>query len=531
MEGQDSPEAYELDPFRPYGSGTAAHRVAVEEAVERIRRGDLLQANVCMRLEGRIRGSLLAAWVHGVREARPAYAAFVGGPGRAVASLSPELFLRSRGGMVVSEPIKGTAPADAEPAALQASAKDRAENVMIVDLMRNDLGRVAEYGSVSVDELCELRPAAGVWHLVSRVSARLRAGATAADLLRATFPPGSVTGAPKIQALKLIAELEGSSREVYCGAIGLCSPRSGLELNVAIRTLEATGEELSLGAGGGVVAESTGPGEVAEALAKARGVCRAVGAGLIELPTASSDTRGLERMRDRPDPALGILETLAVADGRCVSLADHLVRLGRSAARLGLTPPAGLEGEIEAAAATIADGALRIVCSERGHEIASRSRPGAGPVELLPVVLAGGLGSEKWADRRSIDSFSPPGVAPLLVDLDGSVLEAGYAALAILRQGSLLVPPLDGRILPSISRTRLVESAGRLGLDVSTRSFSLRQAREADALILTSSLRGPHPGILAGGPPPDRALALCEELAAGSIPMKTAGGRLSAGSD
>ncbi|MFN8152106.1 MAG: chorismate-binding protein [Solirubrobacterales bacterium] len=371
-----APEAYELGPVRPYGSGTASHRVAVEEAVERIKRGDLLQANVCMRLEGRIRGSLLSAWVRGVREARPAYAAFVGGADRSVASLSPELFLRSRDGVVASEPIKGTAPADTDPAALRASAKDRAENVMIVDLMRNDLGRVAEFGSVTVDELCEVRPAAGVWHLVSRVSARLREGATAADLLRATFPPGSVTGAPKIQALKLIAELEGTAREVYCGAIGLSSPLSGLELNVAIRTLEAAGEELSLGAGGGVVAESTGAGEVAEALTKARGVCRAVGAELIEAPATGGDVRGLRWIAERPDPELGILETIAVADGRCVisPITSRVSR--RSAARLGLPLLTGLEEEIEAEATEIADGGLRIVCSRQGHEIGPRSRPG-----------------------------------------------------------------------------------------------------------------------------------------------------------
>jgi len=135
---------------------------------------------------------------------------------------------------------------------------------MIVDLMRNDLGRVCEYGTVTVPALCELRQAAGVWHLVSRVTGRLRDDTGPAELLRATFPPGSVTGAPKVQALRVISQLEATGREAYCGAMGLSSPLSGLELNVAIRTLETRAGRLWLGAGGGVVSDSTPAGEVAE---------------------------------------------------------------------------------------------------------------------------------------------------------------------------------------------------------------------------------------------------------------------------
>ena len=151
---------------------------------------------------------------------------------------------------------------------------------MIVDLMRNDLGRVCEYGSVEVPALTELREAPGVWHLVSTVTGTLRPGVGDAELLRASFPPGSVTGAPKIRAMRVIAELEASGREAYTGAIGYASPVAGLELNVAIRTLETSGERIWLGAGGGVVADSDPQGELEECLVKARPVVKAAGGEL-----------------------------------------------------------------------------------------------------------------------------------------------------------------------------------------------------------------------------------------------------------
>src|SRR6185295_15475979 len=151
----------------------------------------------------------------------------------------------------------------------------------IVDLMRNDLGRVCEYGTITASEPV-IQPHAGVWHLVSQVRARLREGAGDGALLRATFPPGSVTGAPKVQAMHVISELEATGREAYTGAIGYASPLAGLELNVAIRTFEARNGALWLGAGGGIVADSNPMLELEECLVKARPLVAAAG-GLIEV--------------------------------------------------------------------------------------------------------------------------------------------------------------------------------------------------------------------------------------------------------
>ncbi|MCL2419545.1 MAG: chorismate-binding protein, partial [Conexibacteraceae bacterium] len=150
-------------------------------------------------------------------------------------------------------------------------------HVMIVDLMRNDIGRVCEYGSVTAPRRATAQARPGLWHLVTNVEGRLRPDIGDAQLLRATFPPGSVTGAPKVQSLMVIAELEPTGREVYTGAIGYASPLAGLELNVAIRTLELADGRLWLGVGGGIVADSDPRAELEETLVKARPVAAAIG--------------------------------------------------------------------------------------------------------------------------------------------------------------------------------------------------------------------------------------------------------------
>ena len=215
-------------PADPVRRGAQA---AVRQAVSYIRRGDIFQANICLRLEADFAGDPLDAFCRAVTRLDPPYAAFLRIGDGAVASLSPELFLRRTGTDVLSQPIKGTRfrPADEQDArhereVLKGSAKDRAENVMIVDLMRNDLSRVCVPGSVNVPALLRAEPHPGVWHLVSDVRGTLTPGSEDARLIAATFPPGSVTGAPKIRALEIIGELEAIPREVYTGAIGFRSP-------------------------------------------------------------------------------------------------------------------------------------------------------------------------------------------------------------------------------------------------------------------------------------------------------------------
>jgi para-aminobenzoate synthetase component 1 len=197
-----------------------------------------------------------------------------------VASASPERFLRRDGDVVASSPIKGTA---ADPSGFL--PKDRAENVMIVDLVRNDLGRVCEWGSVDVPALCAVERHPGLAHLVSTVTGRLRAGVTWGDVIAATFPPGSVTGAPKLAALDHIARLETASRGVYCGAVGWvdATARRG-ELNVAIRTFWTEDGQLHFGTGGGITWDSTPDGEWAETELKARRLLAVASGSDLSLP-------------------------------------------------------------------------------------------------------------------------------------------------------------------------------------------------------------------------------------------------------
>jgi para-aminobenzoate synthetase component 1 len=250
------------------------HRDAVKACVHAIEAGELFQANVCGRFTGSFSGSSAALFAAGVTSLSPRRAAFLTGPWGSVVSFSPELFLARHGRSVRSTPIKGTLPRrgpsdDGNALLLRQSTKDVAENVMITDLVRNDLGRVCEVGTVAVPSLLRVRPAPGVWHLDSTVTGVLRPEVSDADLLAATFPPGSVTGAPKIRALDLIASLENCGRGVYTGAVGLASPAAGLELNVAIRTFEIASGTIALGVGGGITADSDPEAEWQECLHKA----------------------------------------------------------------------------------------------------------------------------------------------------------------------------------------------------------------------------------------------------------------------
>jgi anthranilate/para-aminobenzoate synthase component I len=269
-------------PLRLTAHDAAHHLDAVRECRARIAAGEIFQANICLRLDARCDETPVTLMRRALHHVAPPYAAAFTTPRGGIVSLSPELFLRRRGRDVVTGPIKGTVRRDPDPAVaaralerLRRSEKDAAEHVMIVDLMRNDLGRVCEYGSIVAPRRPTPEAHPGVWHLVSHVRGRLRPDVGDGDLLRATFPPGSVTGAPKVQSLRVIAELEPAGREVYTGAIGFASPLAGLELNVAIRTLELGAGRMWLGAGGGIVADSDPHSELEEALAKARPIAAA----------------------------------------------------------------------------------------------------------------------------------------------------------------------------------------------------------------------------------------------------------------
>jgi para-aminobenzoate synthetase component 1 len=258
------------------------HR-SVARAVEYIHAGDVFQVNLAQRLLYPARADSTDLYVR-LRRRNPApFAGFFDLGAFQIVSASPERFVRVAGGDVEARPIKGTRPRTARPEAdlfagdeLQESEKDRAENVMIVDLLRNDLSRVCHSESVLVSSLCRLETYPYVQHLVSVVRGRLQADRSPLDLVRAAFPGGSVTGAPKVRAMEIIAELEPTARGAYCGSLGYLGFDGTLDLNILIRTITAGRGWWQLPVGGGIVAQSSPAGEYEETWHKAQGLLRAL---------------------------------------------------------------------------------------------------------------------------------------------------------------------------------------------------------------------------------------------------------------
>ena len=288
-EGLVDDASYELGRMRS-AWGRDAYVHAVARAVELIHAGDVYQVNLTHALVGRFEGSPRALFADLARASAPAMGAYLelpplpDGRRRAVLSLSPELLLRYDAATrtLTTEPMKGTRPADESGLTeLRHAAKDKAELAMIVDLMRNDLGRVSDVGTVRVDEPRMLErhgPAdGGVWQASARVSGRLRDDLTLDDALRAVLPAGSITGAPKVRAMQIIHEMEPTPRGPYCGAIGIIDEHGNAELAVGIRTACIVGDELRYSVGAGIVAQSDPQAEWAETLDKA-GPLRAIDA-------------------------------------------------------------------------------------------------------------------------------------------------------------------------------------------------------------------------------------------------------------
>ncbi len=510
---------------RPYSCGSFRltpsadeHRSAVRQAISYIRRGDIFQANICLRLEAAFTGDPLDAFCHAVTRLDPPHAAFMRTPAGAVASLSPELFLRRSGTSVQSQPIKGTRsrpaaelPAQRERELLERSAKDRAENVMIVDLMRNDLSRACVPGSVQVPALLRAEAHPGVWHLVSDVRGTLRAGTGDGQLIAAAFPPGSVTGAPKVRALEIIHELEATPREVYTGAIGYRSPVAGLELSVAIRTFEFSGGRVWLGSGGGITARSRDAGEYRECLVKARPLIRALNATLSEDP---GERPGAPAPRDpaippslRPRPALGAFTSLRVTGGRGHDLGRHLARLDDSAWQLfGKRLPPGLHTDLDTCLSNGPSGRLRLTARPVGGPLQVTvevipASPAPETAALHPVTIPGGLGPHKWLDRRLLARLAGAaggeggdGLGPdehlLIQDRTGEILETDRANVFAVIDGVLHTPPADGRPLPGVTRAAVLRLARGDGIPAAEKPVSSRRLLDASEVFVTNSVQG-----------------------------------------
>ena len=459
-----------------------------------------------------------------MRALSPDRAALLSGPWGALVGASPELYLQIRGDEVRSAPIKGTRPAG-EGGALAASAKDTSENVMIVDLVRNDLSRVCRPGTVRVEELLAVRPHAGVAHLVSRVAGQLLPGTGPGEVVRASFPPGSVTGTPKQRATEVTDGVEPAARGAHTGAVGFLGPRLQ-DLAVTIRSLEVGPDgTAALGVGGGIVADSTPAEEWHEVLTKAAPLLGALGLPPVRPRPATAAGKGLS------DPALGLLETVLAVDGRAVEAAEHVARLRRSVWELtGAAPADDVEGLLGDAAREAGRGAHRLRVRQ---PLLDGAVPGRPVVEVLPaerpqpvdsaagLVLgvaaapAHGLERHKYADRAWLDAARAEGLAgcPDADDVAlrspaGELLETTRACLLAVLPGGrplsgrpgpaqpedtrpvLLTPACDGRVLPGVTRQVLVDLARRRGWRVVLAPVDDEVLARAETLLVANALRG-----------------------------------------
>ncbi|WP_301102913.1 aminodeoxychorismate synthase component I [Propionivibrio sp.] len=460
----------------------ADHGSSVEQIRRWIADGDCYQINLTFPIDCRVYGHSLALYSR-LRERQPVrYGAYLVTPEKTVLSFSPELFFERRGSHVLTRPMKGTAQRGATPAedeakraALLVSEKERAENIMIVDLLRNDLGRLAAPGKVRVDSLCVAEAYPTLWQMVSSVSADLP-GASLSELFRALFPCGSITGAPKIRAMQRISELEFAPRGLYTGALGWLAPGGDCRFNVAIRTLDVQPDgRARLGVGSGIVIDAVAELEYAECLLKS------------EFLTGC-------------DPGFELIETLRLEGGDYPLLTLHLERLQASAHALCFScdlPAISAALAEHASARAIGTYRVRLTLTHEGHYHVSLT-PLTDETGPWWVVLADEqLDANDYLLRHKTSARSryqralaalaehPELFDSIFFNTRGEVCEGARSNVFVEHDGVLLTPPLACGLLPGVMRRQLLES-GRAVEAVLTRDDLLG----ASAIYMANALRG-----------------------------------------
>lgn len=455
--------------------------------------GDVYQVNLTFPLDFRCDGDPLALYA-AMRSSQPvSHGGIVAFDDSTILSVSPELFIEVEGDRATARPMKGTASRREAPEAdrsaiaeLRDSPKELAENLMIVDLLRNDLGRISEPGSVAVTDLFKVETYPTLHTLTSTIHSRLQRGLSLEDLLRAVFPCGSITGAPKLRAMQVVRELEDAPRDIYTGSIGVITPNRNMRFNVAIRTatlaLDGTGH---YGIGGGIVTDSDAGSEYAEALLKARVLTDlAEDYGLIETLLWSRET-GFARQR------------------------LHLDRLERSATALHFRFDCGdAELRLAALVATfVSDDARRVRLELRRDgslELAApllASEPDR-PVEVAVAMERADAGDpflrHKTTRRRlyetALTAAAKSGAdEALLLNREGFVTEATRSNVFVERDGQLWTPPVTDGVLPGVLRQSLIERG-----EAVERQLRPEDLARAERWFLGNSLRGLRPARLKG---------------------------------
>jgi para-aminobenzoate synthetase/4-amino-4-deoxychorismate lyase len=466
-----------------------AYRDRLAKALDWIAAGDIYQVNLTFPAEVRCEGDPLALYAGLARRAEAGWSGLVFTGSRWLLSLSPELFFTLERGRVTARPMKGTAPrgmdrdGDRKAAeALAADPKQRAENLMIVDLLRNDLSRVAARGSVETPALFTVETYPTLHHMTSTVTAKLARGRDAIDLIGAIFPCGSITGAPKIRAMEIVAELEEHPRGPYTGSIGWLAPDGDAAFNVAIRTLliEQGQEKATLGLGSGIVADSRAGAEWRECLAKGAFV-RADSPGFDLIETMRFDSH----------------------DG-IVDLERHLARMKASAEALEFEfDRHDTRNELQAATFRLReDRRIRLMLSKSGA-VAIEVRPlpplprGVVDVSLspLPVSRSDFRLRHKTSDRAFHDRARAAAgtFETLFVDPDGFLTEGSFTSIFVDRGGKLVTPPLGRGLLPGVLRARLIEDGRAVEGELTPGDLT-------DGFLIGNALRGLIPARLVAAP-------------------------------
>ena len=463
-----------------------AYDEALARVLEMIRAGDIYQANLTLRADVPIAGDPAALYARLRQGSAAGYGALVATGERHLLSLSPELFFALEGGALTCRPMKGTATrgdtAEEDAArviALGADAKQRAENLMIVDLMRNDLSRVAVPGSVAVPALFTIETYPTVHQMTSTVTATLAAGHDAVDVLTALFPCGSITGAPKQRSMEVIGTVEDTGRDVYTGAIGRIDADGDAAFNVAIRTLriESGASVAALGLGSGIVADSRADEEWAEVLAK--GAFVTAGQRPLDL---------IETMAFDPDEGLRLLDR-------------HLERMRASAAALGFRfDRHHARNELQAATFRLRDAArIRLVLAQSGAiavEVGPAPAPFGRPVQValvpLPVDPADYRLRHKTSDRRFYDAARMAAGTDEVVFVrpDGALTEGSFTSLFVPQGEALATPPLALGLLAGVLRAEMIDSGRAVEANLSQHDLS-------GQFFVGNALRGLMPAVVA----------------------------------
>jgi para-aminobenzoate synthetase component 1 len=507
---------------------------AVEKIIQYLRAGDIYQANLSQRFETGFKGDAYALFMELFSRNPASFFSYINSGDHKIVSTSPERFIKLSGSQVETRPIKGTIARGKTPdqdrengQALACSIKDDAELTMIVDLMRNDLSRVTRHGSVVVAEHKRLEPYENVFHLVSIVKAELENKKTAVDLLRATFPGGSITGCPKIRSMEIIDELESVKRHVYTGSIGYVSFHNTMDLSIAIRTATVVNQTLFFSVGGGIVYDSDPEKEFQETLDKGKTLIEtlseASSGNACHHPKAWVDGKMVDQDQAMVSAlsqgfqyGAGLFETIRVEKGNPVRLGDHLKRMNGAWTSLFNELPPNITWEDVIALLIRENGFNEFICAVK--LVVSRDEQANGKQAFLAAFARPYVHRLEQSGKEGVNlvTFPHPRATPiadyktlnylyherageyarrhkgdeaLILNPDLSVSETNTCNIFVINKNKIILPASD-HVLPGVTLNAVLKGLDRQNFAITIKKLSLQELVSYDNILVTNSLMG-----------------------------------------